>query len=91
MPPSILLESRSIDEAIKSANKQVLIVICVAMRVPREGSEKILMENLKPKMQDIQDWVNVYQHVVAHKPTQDQYWTTILGRTFKRKDREKGD
>lgn len=83
MPPGLLMDCPSIDEAIESANKQVLIEICVAMGVQREGTREILMENLKPKMRDIQDWIIRYRQV--------DHWTTILERTFGRKDREKSD
>jgi len=74
-PPSILMGFPSIGEAIKNANKNVLQQICVAMGVRREGSRQTLIENLEPKYQNIQDWVNEYQSTVN--------WISILEQTFR--------
>lgn len=85
-----------LDEAIMKADKQVLLQICVAMRVPREGSQQTLIKNLEPKLLNIQKWVEEYRQVNNYQPTQDHCgrvdWTAILKRTWKqRKDREKSD
>lgn len=92
-PPSIL-NIYPLDEAIEKADKQVLQQICVAMEVMgREGNRQTLIKNLKPKMPDIQEWIEEYRSIDDYQPTHDFCgaldWTTTLERTFGKKNRKR--
>ena len=93
-PPSIL-KVYPLDEAIEKAEKKVPQQICVAMEVQREGSKQTLIKNLKPKMPDIQEWIEKYRSIDDYQPIHDFCvgfnWTTTLERTFNKKIREKSD